>query len=134
MCETEGKKVFLKKVFARSFPEKTLSWNFLCEKQFIFPEFEDNLSFKFRGFFFFGETEWKLFVCFEEWWKFFLPRCFFSLKKHAKNFFQEKHFLGENQVENFFCFLLHAKESFHFHWVKTKWRIWVWIFFLEKIF
>lgn len=39
-------------------------------------------------------------------------RILFSLKNTRKTFFRK--------VENYFKFLLHAKESFYFHWVKTK--------------
>lgn len=118
-----------------SFPEKLFSWNFVCVGNSLFFQ---NLRIIFLSnsgeFFFFGETDWKLsvYVLRNDEKSFFQDTFFF--KKHAKNFFQEKHFLGENQVENFFLFLLHAKESFYFHRVKTKWRIWVWIFFSWKDF
>lgn len=120
-CEFSWKTVFLK--FC------------VCGKQFIFPEFEDNPSFKFRGiFFFFGETEWKLsvYVLRNDEKSFFQDTFFF--KKHTK-LFSGKTFSRWKPGGEFFFYSCYMQRN---HFIFTRWKqneeSGFGSFFLEKIF
>lgn len=61
-------------------------------------------------------------------------RILFSLK-NTQNFFQEKHFLGENQVENFFFILVTCKGIILFSPGENKMKnLGLDLFFLKRFF